>query len=255
MWRGHCVLTTMKNRTLILSFSLAGALAASAASFSVDFTAAEGFTTGPADGQMGGTPSVGVVAQSGVDIDTTTGLLTSATNGFLRSIYDAGGTAAGDFTTGSTLTATGLTFNRGSFDGPLAVFGLTSGTVAGAAQNEFGFQLRTTGTDIFLDGQAFGPVAPVDTGFNIGDTFDATISFLDNGDGTFDAISTVGTASFVTADNVTLPAASGLIFQAQGGVGGTLSIDSLALTTEPVPEPSSALLLGLGGVALLRRRR
>lgn len=45
---------------------------------------------------------------------------------------------------------------------------------------------------------------------------------------------------------------------ATGGVSGstsTLEIDNVSIVTDVVPEPSSLALLGLGGLAVLRRRR
>ena len=48
---------------------------------------------------------------------------------------------------------------------------------------------------------------------------------------------------------------SQLNIQIQGTAGGSVFVDDVSLSVDTVPEPSSAALLGLGGLALILRRR
>ncbi|MFK7911690.1 MAG: PEP-CTERM sorting domain-containing protein [Akkermansiaceae bacterium] len=61
--------------------------------------------------------------------------------------------------------------------------------------------------------------------------------------------STVGTAQSVDASGL------GGVFVQLSGTGLQGTVDNFKLTHDAVPEPSSALLLGLGGIGLILRRR
>ena len=261
----------MKTSNLL---TLAGAVAAAAAlqtaaaaTSVINFTTAEGFTAGQLNGQND------ITAQAGITVDPTgTGIVSSATNGFLRSVFFSGGSDATPATAATrdqvisdlydpnfqslTLTLTGLTINRPAGTAPAGVFGLTNTSVSGAAQNVLGVQFRTDGSNVLIDNQAFGAVAPVDTGFDLGQTFETTIAITRDNAGEFTATATVGTATLIsgtTSDAGLL----GAIFQAQGPSAGTLTFDGVRAESvlTAVPEPSTSLFAGLAGLCALGLRR
>jgi len=81
-------------------------------------------------------------------------------------------------------------------------------------------------------------------------------SFYDIGSGYVDNTGSAGANGITTLDDVNLSvgAETGTAWTTEGNADHA-EIDSITLTTLPVPEPSSTALLGLGGLALLLRRR
>lgn len=145
-----------------------------------------------------------------------------------------------------------------SFDLTLSTaFNLTTLTLDSGV---FTTQGANTGFDytasFSLDGSTFTPIATITAGSNPGDA-----AFL-TGNGT-----DVKNISFDLSGVTDLQSASGQIFfqidpvstvgGAQNGVQSQRAgfIDNLILNGAAVPEPSSTALLGLGGLALLLRRR
>jgi len=232
------------------------------------FSTADGFANGPLNGQSVFT------AQTTFNVDTSgTGQVNSSPVGFNRfiaganticfdslAINDSITLVMSDYTVSRNTSATGLQ--------PNGAFGLTSGSNLGTAGVQVGLQLLfdDVGTgNIFLDDDGFAnSSSPVDTGFNLGDTFDLTTVITKTNATTLTAVSTVGTASFTTGTFTGTGLKFGTIFQHQNpgppnqGTGSS-SFGSLSITTpmSPVPEPSSLLLASLSFAAVVgpRRRR
>ncbi|MBT8036430.1 MAG: PEP-CTERM sorting domain-containing protein [Verrucomicrobiae bacterium] len=64
-----------------------------------------------------------------------------------------------------------------------------------------------------------------------------------------------GTYDITTAGVSDVAAGTDITFGYLGGAGGGEELSSFTITAAPVPEPSSTALLGLGGLALILRRR
>jgi len=156
-----------------------------------------------------------------------------------------------------------------------------------AAVNVVGSDRKRTGTfggSVAIPGN--GPSSPaVNTGHTIaaGDTFSLTFyyGYCENWDVGTDKINVVlystagviwsdtvtpsqnaltGNFDLFTANHIPVPLANigetlFLRFESNAGLNEYAAIDDVTLTVSPIPEPSAALLGGLGLLALLRRRR
>ncbi|MBK1831930.1 PEP-CTERM sorting domain-containing protein [Verrucomicrobiaceae bacterium R5-34] len=193
---------------------------------------------------------------------------------------DTAGGLASDFSTASiTTTITGtavrdIVTNRGSNDG-------TFGTLAGAVSDTNALRMNkpdgsilqvnvanNSGATLSFDQLHFDGVF---TGDSIRDfevvfvnTSTATTSgLLGSGSITSDTNTVTFVADYddfdIDVSSITLDSGDEGYFQitfdgGTGGINSASTIDNVALTTI-VPEPSSAALLGLGGLALIMRRR
>lgn len=263
--------------TFLTAFAVTVLAASSHAAviFNSTFTGADGF----ADGGIGfGAPNPdSIVGQGPYQVDTSgTGTLNSNGTSFVRALFGltfgvvpdpfdeavVNGLNAGDVI---EVEATGLNFavTAGGSPRNLGVFGLSNmdgGNLLGGSSLGAGVQFTSDGSTIWLDRNPnFGASLDVDTGVANGTSFDYLARFVALGGGTFDIEHVVNGSQIATTAGVT-PDFSKSSTDAAGhiqdfGQAGAMSVDALRLEVIPVPEPSSLVLLGLAGAAILAQRR
>jgi len=222
---------------LTLSFAVAATATAQIPSQTFEFTAAEGFTDGPANQQNG------ILAQKPVLIETTNGgRLTSPTKGHLRLVALPRGIDLNQLAQGETLTmvARGVRMRRElpKKRSGCMMLGLTFGTTGHQSRVGVGVQLLFDPQGrLWLDGQHHElSEQAVDTGLRYDQNFDATIVVTRTGPRAFTADMAIGNATMRTAivDDVESLAA-GMICQVQGETDGRLWVDALALNPTTLP--------------------
>lgn len=233
----------MQNRTAMLGLIVSAGLVFPSVADSIGFSSQEGYTSGPANNQQG------ILSQANVQIDASgAGQLEIGAVGFQRALLFSGRADAdvSNLAAGETLVlvATGVTIDRPAANLPTLVFGLTDSVDVGKSVVKLGGQLRLNQAgDVLLDQQAYEPIAPVDTGIDVGQTFDFRVEIVKNNNGTFDVTSIVGGLSMLTADNVSIVSTTGLFVQSQGrgkDSPGTVTIEMVSIGEPPVteaPEP------------------
>ncbi len=268
------------------------ALATTASAVTVDFSSAEGFNAAALNGQQmwnaGGNwtvnPTTGTIGTSGngsgafqrgnyagFQASNTLGTTTTVTTNFgFNGNYTAVNApdfsgAAGAFRQGLfTLDLTHQLTNGGPV-GNLSAGIFLNATDLTILELRVGSMITPLGAASSFNGQTFSLVVNFSrNASNIDYTVAATLT--PSGGSAITATNTAyapstaaESANFLAAPSVqgffnALPASgiSGLMNQFPGAYSG-VTVSSFAI--EAVPEPSSALLLGLGGLALLRRRR
>ncbi|MEM9419395.1 MAG: hypothetical protein AAGA25_10150 [Planctomycetota bacterium] len=183
------------------------------------------------------------MSQSMVTIDASgSGLLEVSAVGFQRAILMHGHPDA-DVSTladGETLTlvASGVTIDRPAAKLPTFMFGLTEFSEIGKSAVKLGGQLLLNEKgDVLLDDQAFELGKAVDTGFDVGETFDFRIEINRNEDGTYDVTSTVGEATLQTAKGIAVASTAALFVQSQGR--GKEAPGKVTIETVSIGEPPS----------------
>lgn len=199
-------------------------------------------------------------AQGGISTTDTSGAGEVVTNlNFNRAIQ-----AEVAFAVGSTVTITAdvrsIGGNNPSFDANILALGLTTNRNLGTTGAAIGALLGGNGTMFRFSNSGAGTADRVDAG-----TIDTTVRPLVTSitkTSTANEFSVTnsfnGVTQTYTATDATLYAATNItpVFQYQGqtNVGG-VGIQGFEVDVTAVPEPSSALLLGLGGLMAFRRRR
>lgn len=201
-------------------------------------------------------------------VDSTAGTLSVASASFLRQTFDLGGGGL-DIPTGGSITydavvdPSGLAAfaaNRILLEIALAAPTDPGNATTGNASN--GVQLRSNGTNWFVDEPAFGSDSNVDTGIALA-SGPLTISMVyeETSATNVDFELFLNGASVYTdslTGDITGAGLYGWTNSSQGtGTGGTLAFNSIGLTVVPaaVPEPSTLGILGLGLAGLFGRRR
>lgn len=222
-----------------LTLTLAATTTATAdiAPMSVDFTAEEGFSDGPANRQNG------LRAQPGVEISTGDGgQVTSSTKGYLRFLaFDQEGIDLNAIPEGESLTlvARGITVDR---ELPAATeqfmaFGLTFESKLNPDVEIGGQLLFDAEGKVWIDDQKW-PVggSPTDTGLNCDQPFDVVTVVTRTGPKAFTADTTVNGVTARTA-NVTDAASmeARVLVQTQGKTEGTWSVDAVDVNPATLP--------------------
>ncbi|MEM6391227.1 MAG: PEP-CTERM sorting domain-containing protein [Planctomycetota bacterium] len=264
---------TLFSTAAMMACGLAAAPAASAnVLFETSFTTADGFVDGDVN-FTGDNPDT-IVGQGGysIDADGAGFLIGPGGTGFQRVLLGrsfgantAGGTVS-DFTSQAAGDSYVVDFEGITLGG--TGFGIINLGLANEAANILG---GSSNTGNFLIGTASGSyvlnstqAGQVSTGVAVGSTFDVSITYLANGDGTFDITANVDGVDITTNTAVTPTFSQGPtgLFSAyinEGGAAGTgFSLDAVRISSfeaTVIPEPASLILLGLGGLAIVGRRR
>ncbi|MEM9412036.1 MAG: PEP-CTERM sorting domain-containing protein [Planctomycetota bacterium] len=210
-------------------------------------------------------------------VDSTAGTLSVASSAFLRQTFDLGfgnggvpGANGVDIETGGSATLRAIVDPSGlnSFSGNRIILEIAlantadpfNATTASASPN--GVQLRSNGTNWFVDEPAFGVDNNMDTGIALADgPLDVALEYEEIDASTVEFELFLNGTSFYTATlggGITGGDLYGWTNTSQGtGTGGTLAFNSLELTLNPaaIPEPSTLGILGLGLLGLVSRRR
>ncbi len=246
-------------KTVLKTFSIVAATAA-LAGFAADSTAQLLITT--ADGNGADTylindqgPGTGV-AQGGSDFMELRQLPDVRTRiPYFR--FDLSG-VTGDLS-GATITINGENVNRNR---PLAIYGLNDGATGGQGEN------WDESTLLYSDAAGFDPAADGQFAFSsdmtasriartagsaVGPNITELSVDLDN----FLAADTDGLVTFAVILEEVVNGSEDFFFYTKesldGNTGAPLGLEPV-LTLPNIPEPASAALLGLGGLAMLRRR-
>ena len=198
-----------------------------------------------------------------ITLTTVAGLIASANAALVSGVGDGKGTSWADM--GITATTTDASYQltgvSGSVDGEAFTYTITIAAIG----NSTALSLNSAGNSIENVG--------ANAKFDLGDGFSVTISAIDNANVVFDGftalnVNNAGTTEGLTVDTIhygagdhNLTGAPLSAFEAiatQTNVTATAaSVNSKGVDFQfsSVPEPSSAALLGLGGLALILRRR
>lgn len=230
---------SIKNAFLIGGLTMASSLSSQAALvYTSDFSA--GYTSS----------GTGAHLLGGASPDVTATDWFGSTNG----INLTGGDITFANSTQNRLRGAGVWLDTTGWTAGLVTVGINATTYTAGADTNFLFQAyAANGVDasnsvsLDLHGSANGAVSA--------NTGTATIAAL----GAEQYVTAAGSNSFTFTFNGT-DQFVGLVFAqeniAGGSTFGSADLDNLTVnTTDPIPEPSSTALLGLGGLALILRRR
>lgn len=206
----------------------------------IGFSSIEGFTSGKANNQNG------LLAQAGITIEAEgAGLARIPGIGFQRLLMysnqpevDTANLKPGEKI---LFIAFGVTVERPADNIPTLVFGLTDTLDLGKANVKLGGQIyMNSAGDLLLDESRYERDDPIDTGVDIGQAFDLRVEIIKNENGTFDAISSVGSVVKQTDFGVTLDSSPALVLQALGAgqkSPGSITVDMVSIGEPPVVEP------------------
>lgn len=238
--------------------------------FDADFTQAEGWS----DGGLGwGAPNPDTaIAQGGFTLSDTAGAgILNGPSGWQRALFGWPGpdeTYITSLPAGSTVSvvAAGLTINAlTGANRNLLVFGLAdvdSANILGGTGHALGGHLVADDVgNIYVQSDSFNIdlANAVDTGFDLGQTFDYAVRYTSLGGGNFQVEQLVNDTVVMTEPSRTFNfGKSGTTAPARiqdwGGLQ-SYTVDRITYTVTPVPEPSSYALVLLGAAAFFARRR
>jgi len=258
----------MKATILTTALLAAGTAASSAALnavtlFTADFTAPT-YADGAASTQPGFN-GAGTQAAYAISDSAGTGVLTGGT-GFVRAQIGPNTLSTSTVSVGEQIIIEADNYSLfAGTNNARAIMGLSGGGGGGAAQMTIGGQLSVDGAaNIYVENGAFA-VDPgrVDTGLDVGATFDYAIVLTAESAGavpsqTYTIDHLINGTSLLTEVGQSIGAAADPATYLSGfiqdqGAGAQFSMEGFTIRT--VPEPSSALLMSLSGLALLARRR
>ncbi|BCU77813.1 hypothetical protein llg_25280 [Luteolibacter sp. LG18] len=204
-------------------------------------------------------------------MSTTVNTTTSTTN---PNTVTTGSVTATASAGGLTLTNPGLNLNSLEYAGSGATFASLTAAKTSSGGDTTTFSGNATYTVAFTLGAAESAQVVFDLSYILNTQENASVTWSVTGPQSVSAISgtiTTGTGSTqsITQQTATISTPGTYTFTLTGAIsnngtitnGNNSSLSSLQLTNidlkviSSVPEPSSALLLGLGSLALLRRRR
>ena len=258
----------------LLAAAALSSLAQAATIETINFTAAEGYVDGTLNGQNGWTEATPWIVNSTLGTATHS---TSGDGGFSKAQVDGGvamNLGIGDSATIRTVIQLGGPLMSGAISGKqIMQFGIGSATNAdGIGLEGYSAQLYVSGTNLALIDQGFGNAATLSLADNANDRLAIDMTYTRTGEAESSIswqmfnldkpanVSNIGTIAGLGANHTALMTTLDPVptfttahyFTANNGVE---SITMFSTQVVVIPEPSAALLGGLGLLALLRRRR